>query len=50
MKPKLPIGLKTAVQNDVFVVIEKKVIFDLNIGFLNAIFYMNFEKKIFYGY
>jgi len=45
MMPKLPIGLKTAVQNDVFVVIEKIVILDWNISFLNAIFYMNFEKK-----
>jgi len=44
--PKLSIGVKKTVQNDVLVVIEKIVILDWNNGFLNAIFSMNFKRNI----
>jgi len=40
---KLPIGMKTTVQIGVLVILEKIVILDWNIGFLNVTFSMNFE-------
>jgi len=41
------IWLKTIVQNNILVAIEKIVILNWNINFLNAIFSVNFEMKYF---
>jgi len=48
--PKLPKWLKKTVQKGVLVVIEKIIIFDWNIGFLNVIFsvfFCEFRMKYF---